>query len=148
MASTTGKPAIAEDAGGESTGRLAPYWRSGDGGRLTLPHCAGCDHLFWPPADVCPECLAGTIDWRSVDGAGTVWSVAVYHHAYTAATAAAVPYQCILVELDCGPRMISRFVPSDAAAAPGQRVVATRAAMVPDGPMVPCFQEGEPVGRG
>ena len=45
-------------------------------------------------------------------------------------------------------RVISRFVPSDAAAAPGQRVVATRAAMVPDGPMVPCFQEGEPVGRG
>ena len=148
MASTTGKPAIAEDGGGESTGRLAPYWRSGDGGRLTLPHCAGCDRLFWPPADVCPECLAGEIDWRSVDGAGTVWSVAVYHHAYTAATAAAVPYQCILVELDCGPRMISRFVPSGAAAAPGQRVVATRAAMVPDGPMVPCFQEGEPVGSG
>src|SRR4051794_26471889 len=110
-ASTTGKPAIAEDHGGESTGPLAPYWSSGEAGRLMLPQCLGCNHVFWPPAEVCPECLAGDIGWRSVEGTGTVWSVAVYHHAYTAAAAAAVPYQCVLVELDCGPRMISRFVP-------------------------------------
>ena len=116
---------------------------------MTLPRCGACDNLFWPPSDVCPECLSDAVVWDDVDGRGTVWSDAVYHRAYTAALADEVPYQCILVELDCGPRMISRFVPNHGGSAvPGQRVVATRAELTAAGPMVPCFQEDRRVGSG
>jgi uncharacterized OB-fold protein len=114
---------------------------------LTLPRCDACSRWFWPPSEVCPECLADSVGWGEVDGHGTVWSDAVYHRAYTPELTGAVPYQCILVELDCGPRLISRFVSAyGGRAAPGQRVVATRAELVRGGPMMPCFQEDERVG--
>jgi uncharacterized OB-fold protein len=140
--SSTGKPAITEAPADEPRGPYEPYWRSGEGGRLTLPRCASCGHVFWPPSDVCPECLSDAVEWDEVDGRGTVWSVAVYHRAYTPALADEVPYQCILVELDCGPRMISRFASKGAArAVPGQRVIATRAKLNESRPPMPCFQE-------
>jgi uncharacterized OB-fold protein len=98
--------------------------------------------VFWPPSEVCPECLSDAVVWDEVDGRGTVWSDAVYHRAYTAGRADEVPYQCVLVELDCGPRMISRFVSMGGGnAVPGQRVVATRARLAEARPMIPCFQE-------
>jgi uncharacterized OB-fold protein len=92
---------------------------------------------------LCPACLSVDVSWREVSGDGTVWSVAEYHRAYSQRYAAEVPYQCILVELDCGPRMISRFVSeSDAKAYPGQRVRAVRAELS-SGRSIPCFEEGE-----
>jgi uncharacterized OB-fold protein len=98
---------------------------------------------------VCPDCLADDVGWDEVDGHGTVWSEAVYHRAYTPESTNEIPYQCILVELDCGPRMISRFVSHGGAeTVPGQRVIATRAQLSPGRPMVPCFEEGEAVGSG
>ena len=116
---------------------------------MTLPRCGACDELFWPPAEVCPECLSAAVVWDEVDGRGTVWSGAVYHRGYTEALADAVPYQCILVELDSGPRMISRFVSREGGAAvPGQRVVATRAELTAARPMMPCFEEVQRVGSG
>ena len=138
-----GKPAITERPDGDPTSRNDPFWRSGENGRLALPHCDACGNVFWPPSEVCPDCLSDAVGWDEVDGRGTVWSVAVYHRAYTAALEAQVPYECVLVELDCGPRMISRFVSTGGGnAVPGQRVIATRAQLAGDRPMVPCFREG------
>jgi uncharacterized OB-fold protein len=55
-------------------------------------------------------CLAPGGDWETVDGAGTVWSVAVYEHAFHPAFRDELPYVCALVELDAGPRLVSRLV--------------------------------------
>jgi uncharacterized OB-fold protein len=141
-ASNTGKPAITEPHAADPTLRYQPFWSGGDHGRLVLPRCASCATVFWPPSDVCPECLSDDVTWDEVDGRGTIWSDAVYQRAYTPSLADQIPYQCILVELDCGPRMISRFVSNGGArAVPGQRVVATRAALAVGAPMVPCFEE-------
>ena len=122
--------------------RYGPFWRSGEGNVLTLPACRACDTVFWPPSERCPTCLSDEVSWADVPGDGTIWSAAEYHYAYDRGFAPELPYECILVDLDCGPRMISRFVPtSKAKAAPGQRVVAVHAELRP-GRSLPCFTDG------
>jgi uncharacterized OB-fold protein len=102
--------------------------------------------VLWPPAELCPACWSSEVVWQDRPGDGTVWSVAEYHHAYDEPSAAEVPYQCILVELDCGPRMISRFASAtNASARPGQRVKAVRATL-PTAGAVPCFADAEGLG--
>ena len=128
-----------------------PFWAGGDGGLLHLPVCRACEAMLWPPSEICPTCWSSGIEWADLPGDGTVWSVAEYHHAYDAASAAEVPYQCILVELDCGPRMISRYVSAPSTPAshvptrPGQRVKAVRADL-PTAGQVPCFADAEATG--
>jgi len=96
---------------------------------------------MWPPSEVCSTCLSDDLAWTDVPGDGTIWSVAEYHRAYDPRSAPLVPYQCILVELDRGPRMISRFVSVSAAKArPGQRVKAVHAELG-TGRSAPCFTE-------
>lgn len=102
-----------------------PFWAAAGAGRLELQRCASCGYVRWPPAPLCPECLADGGAWEALSGRGTVWSVAVYEHAYQAAFRAEVPYACSLVELDEGPRLVTRLVGIDPAeAGPGLRVQA------------------------
>jgi uncharacterized OB-fold protein len=117
-----------------------PFWGGCLEGFLNLPRCEACRYLIWPPAEVCPQCLERSILWTVVPGNGTVWSVAVYERGFTDELRARVPYACVLVELDAGPRLISTLV--DAAsdiAEPGLRVMATSVAD-PRGVRLPCFR--------
>jgi uncharacterized OB-fold protein len=45
-----------------------------------------------------------------VPGTGTIWSYAIYEHAYHEAFKAELPYNVALVELDAGPRLITNIV--------------------------------------
>ena len=117
-----------------------PFWDECQEGFLNLPRCEDCDYLLWPPAEVCPECLGHKIRWTVVPGIGTVWSVAVYDYGFTRELAARVPYACVLVELDAGPRLVSALVDSPPdSAAPGLRVMATRTTNAV-GVRLPCFR--------
>ncbi len=87
-----------------------PFWSAAAEHRLALQRCRACGRLRWPPEPGCPECLAPGGDWETVDGTGTVWSVAVYEHAFHPALEDELPYVCALVELDAGPRLVSRLV--------------------------------------
>lgn len=91
----------------------APFWAAAAEHRLALQRCTACGALRWPPAVGCPACLVPGGDWETVDGAGTVWSVAVYEHAFHPAFQEELPYVCALVELDAGPRLVSRLVGVD-----------------------------------
>jgi uncharacterized OB-fold protein len=63
--------------------------------------------------------------WEPLSGKGAVWSVAVYEHAYHPAFRDELPYVCALVELDEGPRLVSRLVDADPdSVTPGLRVEA------------------------
>ncbi len=93
----------------------APFWRGLRDRRLLIQRCRSCDALRWPSAKLCPRCLSPALDWSEVRGEGTVWSYVVYHRAFAAAFAAAVPYAIALVDLPEGPRLPGRLsVPLDA----------------------------------
>jgi uncharacterized OB-fold protein len=75
-----------------------------------------------------------------LDGSGSIWSFAIYEHAYHRSLRSVVPYVCALVELDAGPRLISRVVglaPDDVSI--GLRVVVVFEEVGP-GVSLPCFE--------
>jgi uncharacterized protein len=100
----------------------APFWRALRSRRVELQHCASCGYVRWPPARVCPECLADGGDWRAVTGAGSVWSYAVYERALHPAFAGEVPYTVLAVALDAGPLVIGTLTGGDQEPAVGARV--------------------------
>jgi uncharacterized OB-fold protein len=72
-----------------------------------VQRCDTCDQLRWPPAPICPECLAAGGTWSALSGGGQVWSVATYHRAFHPGLSGEVPYRVALVELTEGPRMVT-----------------------------------------
>jgi uncharacterized OB-fold protein len=84
-----------------------PHWRAASAGRLEVQRCDTCDELRWPPAAICPECLAVGGTWSALSGDGQVWSVATYHRAFHPGLKGDVPYRVALVELAEGPRMVT-----------------------------------------
>jgi uncharacterized OB-fold protein len=88
-------------------GLTGPHWRAARAGRLEMQRCDACDELRWPPAPICPECLASGGTWRTLSGDGLVWSAATYHRAFHPGLSGEVPYRVALVELAEGPRMIT-----------------------------------------
>jgi uncharacterized OB-fold protein len=119
---------------------FGPFWGECPEGHINLPRCGACGYLIWPPADVCPECLGTQVAWEVIAGTGAVWSVAAYERGFTRELAARVPYTCVLVELDAGPRLISTLVDAETEIMqPGLRVVTTNI-QSPSGIRLPCFR--------
>jgi hypothetical protein len=62
--------------------------------------------------------------WVPVETTGTVWSYAIYDHAYREEFAGDIPYNVSVIDLDAGPTMISNVVDVDCEVlAVGDRVV-------------------------
>jgi len=91
------------------TGDDQPFWDAAKDGRLVFQRCDDCGYIRWPAAGVCPECLSRAATWTEVAGTGTLWSFVVYHRAYAPSLKDQVPYPVVLVELDCGVRLVSRL---------------------------------------
>lgn len=41
-------------------------------GRLVSSRCVKCEHIVWPPSNVCPNCLSDDIEWVDIDGEGSL----------------------------------------------------------------------------
>ena len=104
-----------------------PHWEAAARGTFVLPACATCNHLFWPPAGICPQCLDRTIVWKEVPGSGTVVAAGVFHRQYHQVPWLELPYTVILVALDAGPRIFSNLLEAEAQI--GMRVSARFAAV-------------------
>lgn len=92
-------------------------------GELAVQQCEVDGYLRWPPTRACNECLSDRWHWQPVDGHGSIWSVAVYERKYGARQR--VPYNVVLVTLDCGVTMLSTVDGTEnLSIEAGQRVVA------------------------
>jgi uncharacterized OB-fold protein len=87
-----------------------PFWNGCREGILRLQRCGRCRHLRYPISTVCPRCLDTSVEWDELGGRGTVFSFAVFRHAYHEAWRERIPYNVALVELEEGPTMISNVV--------------------------------------
>lgn len=86
------------------TGSPETVWREAlEAGRLLLQRCGASGSLFFPPRLMEPG--TGDADWEWVDasGLGTVYSVTI-----VSTRPPAEPYNVVLVDLDEGPRLMSR----------------------------------------
>ena len=67
---------------------------------LRAQECLDCRLKRLPPTSACPFCASERMEWRPVEGRGTVYSYGEVHHAIQGAFRAHLPYHLLLVELD------------------------------------------------
>ena len=67
---------------------------------LRAQECLDCRLKRLPPTSACPFCASERMDWRPVEGRGTVYSYGEVHHAIQGAFRSHLPYHLLLVELD------------------------------------------------
>ena len=72
-------------------------------GVFEIPQCRDCDRYHFFPRVICPHCGSASLQWTAPGGFGTVYSVTVIRKKEQ-------DYNVCLVDLDEGPRMMSRVV--------------------------------------
>jgi len=94
----------------------AAFFEAARAGRFLLPKCEECGRFHWYPRAVCPFCLEGKIGWQESRGLGHVYSSTLFRRAD-------VPLVIAYVELDEGPRILTRILTDGLGGVPiGQRV--------------------------
>jgi uncharacterized protein len=87
-----------------------PYWQACRRHELRMQRCSNCGTVRFPPRAICYECGSFEHEWALMSGRGKVYSWVVPHHPVHPGAVNLVPYACVLVELEEGPRMISTIV--------------------------------------
>jgi uncharacterized OB-fold protein len=87
-----------------------PFWDSLREKRLILQICTQCGKFRFPPYPSCPFCGAHGGEWQRVSGKGRVFSWVVVHRSPYREYQKDTPYTVALVELDEGPRIVSRLI--------------------------------------
>jgi uncharacterized OB-fold protein len=91
----------------------APYWEAAREGRLDIPLCGDCGkHHFYPRA-ICRYCHSDNLKFDTVSGRGVVHTFTIARRPAGPAFADDVPYVVALIELEEGPRMMSRIQTDD-----------------------------------
>ncbi|MBV1896612.1 MAG: Zn-ribbon domain-containing OB-fold protein [Rhodobacteraceae bacterium] len=91
----------------------APYWEAARQGRLDIPLCADCGKHHFYPRTVCPHCFSDKLSFDTVSGRGTVHSFTISRRPAGPGFADEVPYVVALIDLQEGPRMMSRIETDD-----------------------------------
>jgi uncharacterized OB-fold protein len=94
----------------EITPEMAPFFEAARRHELVVQRCAACGALRFPARAACNRCMSRQTTWTTVAGKGRVFSVAIMHQANHPAYEAMLPYAIVVVELECGVRMISNVV--------------------------------------
>ncbi len=97
------------------TPETEPFWSAARDHRLSLPKCAACGTVRFPPSAHCPDCGAAEHDWVDLSGTGKVFSFVTFQRLYNKGWEGEIPYVVALIQLDEGPRILSGLTGIDAA---------------------------------
>ena len=86
------------------------YWRAAAGGRLEATSCRSCGVISHYPRPFCPTCWSSDVRQEELSGGATLYAYSVVHANPVPPFADLVPYVAALVDLDEGPRMMTRLV--------------------------------------
>ena len=89
-------------------------------GSLTLQQCQNCGAVQYPYRELCGDCLADALQWKIVDGCGTLTAAVRIHASMHAFFRVNAPWCICSVTLDAGPRVIAHA--KDGEVASGSRV--------------------------
>lgn len=92
------------------TPEARPFWDGCKEGKLMLPRCADCGHVFFYPRIVCPKCHSRAIAWIQASGRGKLHAFEIAYQAFQRAWKIKPPYVLAMIELEEGPRMMSNLV--------------------------------------
>lgn len=95
------------------TNETRPFWEGCNRGELLLAHCTACGHVFYYPRLYCPKCGSDRLGWKKASGRGVLYSFTHVHVSFYGPTwESQLPYTLVLVDLEEGPRMLSRLTGS------------------------------------
>jgi uncharacterized OB-fold protein len=89
------------------------FWASAKAHQLALPWCLDCGEPHYFPQEVCPKCWGSNLEYRKVQGEGTLYSFCVLSRPPSPEFRDDVPYVLCAVDLTEGPRMIATLVDFD-----------------------------------
>jgi uncharacterized OB-fold protein len=87
----------------------APYWKALTEHKFILKSCRDCGRAHFYPREACPHCYSDNLEWKEAKGQAEIYSFTVCHRPAGPAFAEDVPYVVAVVELDEGPRMMTRI---------------------------------------
>jgi len=87
-----------------------PYWDAADQGRLLVKRCGACGAVHHYPRPFCPSCWSEDVEWVEASGRGTVYAHSTVYVNDLPPFGPEVPYVAAVVELEEGPRMMTRLV--------------------------------------
>jgi uncharacterized OB-fold protein len=119
-----------------AVGEEAEWFELCRGRRLMIQKCDACGHYQFPPRSVCVECLDAGTEWVEAAGTGRVFTYTVQHRDAPGFSGQA-PYTIAMVELDEGPRLMSRVVDTEDVQI--DMTVEVRWATIADDFVVPVF---------
>jgi uncharacterized protein len=87
-----------------------PFFDAARKRELHIQRCKDCQKFYFYPRTQCPHCLSENTEWMKVSGKGKVYSFTICERPGNPAFAGDVPYNIAIIELDEGPRMMSKVV--------------------------------------
>lgn len=87
-----------------------PFWNALREERVDLQRCDECSTWVYYPRARCPHCLSDHLTWRTVSGAGTVFTFTVAPQPTAPPFADEVPQLLAMVELAEGVRVSTTLV--------------------------------------
>src|SRR5690349_14516493 len=81
-----------------------PYYEALNQERFVMQYCSACDRYQYPPEAVCYQCKAAdNMDWKQLQGDGTIYSFGVIYDTPIASLQPDQPYNCAVIDLDEAP---------------------------------------------
>jgi uncharacterized OB-fold protein len=86
------------------------FWDAAKQGRLLLRHCRTCGEVHYYPRNFCPSCWSDDVDWVEANGSASLYTWSTVHQNDLPPFHEQIPYVAAIVELDEGPRMMTKIV--------------------------------------
>ena len=94
----------------EPTPVSAPYWRALREHRIEIQYSPSTGRYVFYPRTLAPGTLADDLEWREIDGAGTLFTHTVAARPTGPPWAGALPQLLAVVEWDVGPKVSTELV--------------------------------------
>ncbi|AIT79802.1 Zn-ribbon domain-containing OB-fold protein [Novosphingobium pentaromativorans] len=92
----------------EPTPETEHFWDGCRQGELRIQRCMSCNHSYFPPRPVCPECWSRDIEIYVASGKATLHSYIINHRPRP--DMGTEPHSIAMVRLAEGPQMMSNIV--------------------------------------
>ena len=97
----------------EPTPVSQPYWDALREHRILIQYSPSADRYVFYPRTLAPGTLADDLEWREIDGAGTLYTYTVARRPTGPPWAEKLPQLLAVVEWDVGPRVSTELVDVD-----------------------------------
>jgi hypothetical protein len=91
-----------------------PFWDAAREGTFLLRRCADCGRAHHYPRPFCPFCWSENVPWEAASGRATLYTFSTVHLNDLPPFDEQLPYVAAVVDLEEGPRVMTRVVDATA----------------------------------